>query len=180
MSPGRPWNRSWRQVEQRSFQLHLHARQSPSPIQPSFPPSSHQRGPRLALVSSPYPCGQLLPLRPACCSKIFLPTTTMTETFSRSATSFRTRAPPCQSAASQPGRGRSGFTPSLPQAHLETGQYKNSLCLEAAQYNSPVLMDLLRLKGSEKKKYWKHAMKLWQPGSDANKLCFAESCNQKN
>ena len=23
--------------------------------------------------------------------------------------------------------------PSLPQAHLETGQYKNSLCLEAAQ-----------------------------------------------
>ena len=33
----------------------------------------------------------------------------------------------------QPGRGRSGLTPSLPQTHLETGQYKNSLCLEAAQ-----------------------------------------------
>ena len=93
---------------------------------------------------------QLLPLRPACCSKISLPTTTMTETFPRSATSFR--APPCQSAASQPGRGRSGFTHSLPQAHLETGQYKNSLCLEAAQYNSPVLMDLLRLKRSGEKK----------------------------
>lgn len=31
------------------------------------------------------------------------------------------------------GRGRSGHTPSLPKAHLETGQYKPSLCLEAAQ-----------------------------------------------
>ena len=59
----------------------------------------------------------------------------------------------CQSPPST-GSGRSGLTPYLPQAHLETGQNKNSLCLEAAQYNSPVSMDLLRLKrsGGEKKK----------------------------
>ena len=92
------------------------------------------------------PMRQLLPLWPACSSKISLPTTTRTEAFHRSATSFRTRPPPCLSVASQPGRGRSGLTPSLPHAHLETGHYKNSLCLEAAQYNSPVSMDLLRLK----------------------------------
>ena len=102
------------------------------------------------------PMRQLLPLRPVCCSKISLPTTTMTETFHRSATSFHTRAPPCLSVASQHGSGRSGLTPSLPQAHLETGQYKNSLCLEAAQYNSPVSMDLLRLKRSGGKKKWKN------------------------
>ena len=36
-------------------------------------------------------------------------------------------------ACQSPGRGRSGLRPSLPHAHLETGQYKNSLCLEAAQ-----------------------------------------------
>ena len=67
-------------------------------------------------------------------------------------------SPPCLSVASQHGSGRSGRTPSLPQAHLETGQYKNSLCLEAAQYNSPVSTDLLRLKrsGEEKKKNVRH------------------------
>ena len=75
----------------------------------------------------------------------------------RSATSFHTRAHPCLSVASQHGSGRSGLTPSLPQAHLETGQYKNSLCLEAAQYNSPVSMDLLRLKRSGGKKKKKQA-----------------------
>ena len=32
----------------------------------------------------------------------------------------------------QPGRGNSGFTPSLAQTHLEIGQYNNRLCLEAA------------------------------------------------
>ena len=129
MSPGRPWNRSRRQVEQWSFQLHLHARQSPSPIQPSLPPSSHQRSPRLALVSCPYSQAAATSFAASlCCSKISLPTTTMTETL---ATSFRTRAP-CLSVASQHGSGRSGLTPSLPHAHLETGQYKNSLCLEAA------------------------------------------------
>ena len=100
------------------------------------------------------PMRQLLPLRPVCCSKISLPTTTKTETFPRSATSFHTRAHPCLSVASQHGSGRSGLTPSLPQAHLETGQYKNSLCLEAAQYNSPVSMDLLRLKRSGGKKQY--------------------------
>ena len=31
----------------------------------------------------------------------------------------------------------------LPKAHLETGQYKKSLCLEAAQENSSVPLDLL-------------------------------------
>ena len=36
-------------------------------------------------------------------------------------------------AHASPCSGRSGFIPSLLQAHLETGQYKNSLCLEAAQ-----------------------------------------------
>ena len=115
--------------------------------QPPAQPSS--RGGQLSL-----PMRQLLPLRPVCCSKISLPTTTKTETFPRSATSFHTRAHPCLSVASQHGSGRSGLTPSLPQAHLETGQYKNSLCLEAAQYNSPVSMDLLRLKrsGGKKKK----------------------------
>ena len=132
MSPGRPWNWSWRQMEQWSFQL---------PARPSSPVG------QLSLAMR-----QLLPLRPSCSSKISLPTTTRTETFHRSATSFRTRPPPCLSVASQPGRGRSGLTPSLPQAHLETGQYKNSRCLEAAQYNSPVSMDLLRLKRSGEKK----------------------------
>ena len=72
MSLGRPWNRSWRQVEQWSFQLHLHALQSPSPIQPSLPPSKQPP----ARPSSPVgqlslPMRQLIPLRPACCSKIF-------------------------------------------------------------------------------------------------------------
>ena len=36
----------------------------------------------------------------------------------------------------------------MEKTHLETGRYKNSQCLEAAQYNSPVSMDLLRLKRS--------------------------------
>ena len=54
--------------------------------------------------------------------------------------------------AAQPGRGRSGLIPSLSKAHLETGQYKNRLCLEAAQYNSPVPLDLLAAKKERKKK----------------------------
>ena len=65
---------------------------------------------------------------------------------------FAHEPPLCLSVASQPGSGRSGLTPSLPQAHLETGQYKNSLCLEAAQYNSPLSMHLLQLKRSGGKK----------------------------
>ena len=68
------------------------------------PPSSHQRGLRLPLVSSPYPC-----------EPTSFAATTMT---GPSTTSFRTRAPPCLSLASQPGKGRSGPTPSLRQAHL--------------------------------------------------------------
>ena len=33
----------------------------------------------------------------------------------------------CRPVASQPGKGRSGLTPSLPKAKLETGQYKQSV-----------------------------------------------------
>ena len=155
MSPGRPWNRSWRQVEQWSLQLHLHARQSPSPIQPSFPPSSHQRSPRLAVVSSPYPCGSYFLCGQSVVRRFLSPPQPRRRPSPARPPPFTlTRAHPCLSVASQHGSGRSGLTPSLPQAHLETGQYKNSRCLEAAQYNSPVSMDLLRLKrsGGEKKK----------------------------
>ena len=53
--------------------------------------------------------------------------------FTTRAPPFAHDPPPCLSVPSQPSRGRSGLTPSLPQAHLETGQYKDSLCLEAAQ-----------------------------------------------
>ena len=127
---------------------------SPKPEpDPALPPSKQPPAQPSSRVGRPsLPMRQLLPLRPVCCSKISLPTTTMTETFHRSATSFHTPATPCLSVASQHGSGRSGLTPSLPQAHLETGQYKNSLCLEAAQYNSPVSTDLLRLKRSGEKK----------------------------
>ena len=55
-----------------------------------------------------------------------------TEIFQPSATS-PTPPLPCQPVVCQPGSGRSGLIPSLPQAHLEIGQYKNSLCLEAPQ-----------------------------------------------
>ena len=82
-------------------------------------------------LSSPTP--QRRPSLPACCLKTSLPTTTWTEISQPSATSLPTPAPPCQPVACQPGSGRSGLIPSLPQAHLETGQYKNSLCLETAQ-----------------------------------------------
>ena len=125
---------------------------SPKPEpDPALPPSKQppaQPSSRVGQLS--LPMRQLLPLRPVCCSKISLPTTTMTETFHRSATSFPTRAPPYLSVASQQGSGRSGLTPSLPQTHLETGQYNNSLCPEAAQYNSPVSMDLKRSGGKKK------------------------------
>ena len=82
-------------------------------------------------LSSPTP--QRRPSLPACCLKTSLPTTTWTEISQPSASSLPTPAPPCQPVACQPGSGRSGRIPSLPQAHLETGQYKNSLCPEAAQ-----------------------------------------------
>ena len=51
-------------------------------------------------------------------------------------------SPPCRPVACQPGNGRSGVIASLPQTHLWTGQYTNSLCLEAAQQNSFVPVDL--------------------------------------
>ena len=82
-------------------------------------------------LSSPTP--QRRPSLPACCLKTPLPTTTWTEISQPSATSLPTPAPPCQPVACQPGSGRSEPIPALPQAHLETGQYKNTLCLEAAQ-----------------------------------------------
>ena len=88
-----------------------------------------------ALVSrwSALPTQQPLPSLPVFCLKIFPPTTTLTEIFHPSANSSPTPAQLCRPVDSQPGRGRSGLTPSLPTAHLETGQYKHSLCLEAAQ-----------------------------------------------
>ena len=84
-----------------------------------------------AIASSPMQ--QPLPSLPVFCLKIFPPTTTLTEIFHPSANSSPTPAQLCRPADSQPGKGRSGLTPSLPTAHLETGQYKHSLCLEAAQ-----------------------------------------------
>ena len=45
----------------------------------------------------------------------------------------------------------------LPQAQLETGQYQNSLCLEAAHQNSPVPLDLLAAKqgaGGKNNLWW--------------------------
>ena len=52
------------------------------------------------------PMRQLLPLRPACCSKISLTTTTMTETFHRSAFPFAHELPrACQSAPSTVAEG---------------------------------------------------------------------------
>lgn len=41
---------------------------------------------------------------------------------------------PAQQAGN--GRGRSGLIPSLPEAHLDIGQYKNNLYLEVAQSSS--------------------------------------------
>ena len=79
------------------------------------------------------PMQQPLPSLPVFCLKIFPPTTTWTEIFHPSANSSPTPAQLCRPVDSQPGRGRSGLTPSLPTAHLETAQYKHSLCLEAAQ-----------------------------------------------
>ena len=40
----------------------------------------------------------------------------------------------------------SGLTPSLPKAHLGSGQYKHSLCLEAALYDSPPPGNVLAVK----------------------------------
>ena len=77
------------------------------------------------------PMQQPLPSLPVFCLKIFLPTTTWTEIFHPSANSSPTPAQLCRPVDSQPGRGRSGLTPSLPTAHLETAQYKHSLCLAA-------------------------------------------------
>ena len=82
-------------------------------------------------LSSPTP--QRRPSLPACCLKTSLPTTIWTEIFQPSATSLPTPALPCQPVACQPGSGRSGLILSLPQAHLKTGQYKNSLCLETTR-----------------------------------------------
>ena len=85
------------------------------------------------LVCPPYPLQQPLPSLRVSCLKIFPPTTTLTEISHPSANSSSTPAQLCRPGASQPSRGRSGLTPSLPKNKLETGQYKNSLCLEAAQ-----------------------------------------------
>ena len=79
------------------------------------------------------PMQQPLLSLPVFCLKIFPPTTTLTEIFHPYANSSPTPAQLCRPVDSQPGRGRSGLTPSLPTAQLETGQYKHSLCLEAAQ-----------------------------------------------
>ena len=79
------------------------------------------------------PMQQPLPSLPVFCLKTLPPTTTLTEIFQPSANSFPTPAQLCRPVDSQPGRGRSGLTPSPPTAHLETGQYKHSLCLEAAR-----------------------------------------------
>ena len=56
-------------------------------------------------------------------------------------------SPPCRQLP--PSRGRKVWNCTSPTT--STGQYKRSLCLEAAQYNSSVSMDLLRLKRSERK-----------------------------
>ena len=79
------------------------------------------------------PMQQPLPSLPAFCLRILSPTTTWTETFHPSANSVPTPAQLCRAVDSQPGSGRCGLTPSLPKAHLETGQYKHSLCLGTAQ-----------------------------------------------
>ena len=73
---------------------------------------------------------QPLPSLPVSCSRTFPLTTTWTEICHPSANSSPTPARLCRPVASQPGRG--SLTPSLPKTHLEIGQYKNSLCLEAA------------------------------------------------
>ena len=55
MPLGRPWHRSRRQVEQWSVQLHPHACQRQSPLQPPFTPSSHPCGAGVQVVRSPHP-----------------------------------------------------------------------------------------------------------------------------
>ena len=114
-------------------------------------PSSHRRGPRLPLVICPYPCGSyFLCGQPAVGRPLSPPQPRRRPSTARPPPSAHEPPRACQSP--QPGRGRSGLAPSLPQAHLETGQYKSSLCLEAAQYKSRVSMDRLRLKSSGGKK----------------------------
>ena len=125
-----------------------------SPIQPSLPPSSHQPGFRLALVSSPYPYGSYFLCGQPAVRRSLSPPQPRRRPSTARPPPFAHEPRACQSPPSPVEEGlESGLKPSPPQAHLETGQYKNSLCLEAAQYNSPVSMDLLQLKrgGGEKK-----------------------------
>ena len=51
-----------------------------------------------------------------------------------------------QPVASQPGGGRSGLTPSLPTAHLETRLYGKKYCEEAANKTAPQPKIFSRLK----------------------------------
>ena len=132
MSFGGPGHRSWGWVEQRGIQLYPHACPSQSQIQPEPDPAHHHsvQPPLLrwcAIGVLFLPMQQPLFSLPVSCVKIFRPTTTWTEISHPSANSCPTPARLCRPV------GRSGLTPSLLKAHLDTGQYKNSLCLDAAQ-----------------------------------------------
>ena len=101
-------------------------------------------------LSSPTP--QRRPSLRVCCLKTSLPSRTWTEIFRPSATSLPTPPLLCQPVACQPGSGRSGLIPSLPQAHLEVASIKTVCAWKLPRKTALYQWTFMRSKRCEGKK----------------------------
>ena len=113
---------------------------------------------------------QPLPSLRVSCLKIFPPTTTLTEIPHPSANSSPTPAQLCRPGASQPSRGRSGLTPSLPKNNWRLANIKTVCAWRLPSKTALHPITFLRLKRSagEEKKKREH---LTHGGKVANFLC---------